>query len=238
MRRRNRELNIFSMSALDLFASAMGAFILITLILMPYYLTQKPEVPAQKPEVPAQKICPELTEPQQCEEIPTPPPVICPTIPAPRVCDVCPVPLPPVQCEQPRVVRVPMIMDKMLLIEMTWSRKVDIDLHVITPDGEFYYGNKTIDGAPGALITDRMKGGSSSKLARELWLNMNPTPGEYKVCFNYYAINSVSGPTKVKGRLLKPSGPILIPELILSNVGEKVCPFKFKMGDNFQVEVL
>lgn len=39
MRRRgSRELNIFNMSALDLFASAMGAFILVALILFPYYL--------------------------------------------------------------------------------------------------------------------------------------------------------------------------------------------------------
>ena len=35
---RNRELNIFSMSALDLFASALGAFILISIVLMPYFL--------------------------------------------------------------------------------------------------------------------------------------------------------------------------------------------------------
>lgn len=38
MRRRNREINIFNMSALDLFASALGAFILLFAILMPYYL--------------------------------------------------------------------------------------------------------------------------------------------------------------------------------------------------------
>lgn len=38
MRRRNRDINIFNMSALDLFASALGAFILLFVILMPYYL--------------------------------------------------------------------------------------------------------------------------------------------------------------------------------------------------------
>jgi uncharacterized protein YfaP (DUF2135 family) len=36
-RRLNRDINIFSISALDLFASAMGAFILLTVILFPYY---------------------------------------------------------------------------------------------------------------------------------------------------------------------------------------------------------
>ena len=37
MKSRSRELNIFSMSALDLFASAMGAFILIAFVLFPYF---------------------------------------------------------------------------------------------------------------------------------------------------------------------------------------------------------
>jgi len=37
MRRRPREINIFSLSALDLFASAMGSFIVIAVMLFPYY---------------------------------------------------------------------------------------------------------------------------------------------------------------------------------------------------------
>lgn len=40
MRRRNRDINIFSISALDLFASAMGVFVLLTIILFPYYMKQ------------------------------------------------------------------------------------------------------------------------------------------------------------------------------------------------------
>ena len=37
MKRRNREVSIFSMSALDLFASALGAFILIAIVMFPHY---------------------------------------------------------------------------------------------------------------------------------------------------------------------------------------------------------
>jgi len=37
MKRPSREINIFSVSALDLFASAMGSFILIAVMLFPYY---------------------------------------------------------------------------------------------------------------------------------------------------------------------------------------------------------
>ena len=37
MRSRLRNLGVFSLSAIDLFASAMGAFIIITIVLMPDY---------------------------------------------------------------------------------------------------------------------------------------------------------------------------------------------------------
>ena len=37
MRLRSKEISVFNMSALDLFASALGAFILITLVLFPYF---------------------------------------------------------------------------------------------------------------------------------------------------------------------------------------------------------
>ena len=37
MKSRSREINIFSMAALDLFASALGAFILVAVVLFPYF---------------------------------------------------------------------------------------------------------------------------------------------------------------------------------------------------------
>ncbi len=41
MRRRSRTIEIFSLSAIDLFASALGAFIIVTAILIPYYPNMK-----------------------------------------------------------------------------------------------------------------------------------------------------------------------------------------------------
>ncbi len=38
MKKKNRNIEVFSISALDLFASAMGTFILIAIVLFPYYL--------------------------------------------------------------------------------------------------------------------------------------------------------------------------------------------------------
>ena len=60
MKKRSREINIFSMSALDLFACSMGAFILITLILFPYYLKKESEHP-KCPPCEKCKVCPPIT---------------------------------------------------------------------------------------------------------------------------------------------------------------------------------
>ena len=50
MKQRNREINIFNMSALDLFASALGAFILITLLLLPFFPNLDPTPVQEKLE--------------------------------------------------------------------------------------------------------------------------------------------------------------------------------------------
>jgi len=44
MIRRSREINVFSMSALDLFASALGAFILISIVMIPTFPNMGPTV--------------------------------------------------------------------------------------------------------------------------------------------------------------------------------------------------
>ena len=37
MKRRNRDINIFNLSMLDVISGAMGAFLIIMVILLPYY---------------------------------------------------------------------------------------------------------------------------------------------------------------------------------------------------------
>lgn len=49
MRRANREINTLSLSALDLFATAMGAFAIIMLILFPHYAPLDQTAPKDRP---------------------------------------------------------------------------------------------------------------------------------------------------------------------------------------------
>ena len=68
MNRRNREISIFSMSALDLFASALGAFILLTIVIFPYFPNVSQVVAAPPPPVPVPPR-PDPSLQQQLEEL-------------------------------------------------------------------------------------------------------------------------------------------------------------------------
>jgi hypothetical protein len=51
MQRRNREITIFSLSAIDLFCSGMGAIMVLMVLLMPYYKKTTPTNPSPAVEV-------------------------------------------------------------------------------------------------------------------------------------------------------------------------------------------
>ena len=216
MRRKSSELNIFSMSALDLFASALGAFILIMLILLPYYKKQQTTVP------PTPQVCPVPTPIPQCPSCPAPAPVpICPSCPTPAPAPECPpMPTPTVK-----------FADNLLVIEMSWTKRGDIDLYVETVDGTYSYQNKYISGKPGRLTLDNRKGGTSKSPAFEIWKSFKPTKGLYKVCYKYYAGDN--GTIAVRGSLDKPTGPVVMPVKRLRK-GQKVCPLKFKISTDYK----
>ena len=118
------------MSVVDLFACAMGAFILIVLILFPYYL--KSDITP----------CPPCEEPP-CEACP-----ICsaiPECPQPRACPACtPTGVPKKQ---------------FVLVTMSWSQFSDIDLHVVDPRGrEYYFVAKRHPPSPAYLAKDNTAG--------------------------------------------------------------------------------
>lgn len=197
MKRRDRELNIFSMSALDLFASAMGAFVLITLVLLPYYLKEAPTTPQPQQQCPEQQPVPS-----------------CPICPAPAPVPDCPV-------TPPTVIK--KVVDNLLVMQMMWNEgNADVDLYVKTPDGEFHYNNKTISGKPGKITLDNRDGGRNSL---EIWMAYNPTPGNYHVYYKF-CCGDRNSPVRASGVLDKPRGPVVIPEFTLpKNRKTKVLSF-------------
>ncbi len=209
MKRRERELNIFSMSALDLFASALGAFILITLILLPYYLQKGPQ------EEPVPQVCP----------VPEPAPD----------CPVCPLPVPAPECPPPQPTPVK-IADNLLVMQMSWQVPADVDMHVFTPDGEYYYDRVSISRKPGRFTLDNYVGGSRKKPALEIWMSFNPTPGRYKVCYKLFNPRTARGPIRVSGRLDKPHGPVVLPIVTLTRKGQRQCVLEFSIDQEYNYE--
>ena len=75
MKVQRRELNVFSMSALDLFASGMGAFVLLAIIALPFFPntgTSNVEAPEVEEETPQPVVEPETPEPVVEPETPEP----------------------------------------------------------------------------------------------------------------------------------------------------------------------
>ena len=110
MRRKNRELTPFGLASLDLFASALGAFILISIVIFPL-IGNPTEMPPEPTPVTFAMDLTEIetaAEPASCPVCPTlpavPEPVACPTVLAPSanlVAPECPVCPEPVQLECP-----------------------------------------------------------------------------------------------------------------------------------------
>lgn len=85
MIRRNREIVIFNLSAIDLFCSGMGAVMVLMVLLMPYYRKETPTPPEPEPLPPAPVVV--IAPPA-----PTPPAPPAPPIPSPATPDPVPDP--------------------------------------------------------------------------------------------------------------------------------------------------
>lgn len=167
MKKKNREITVFSLSALDLFCSAMGVFMILCFIVFPYY---KKDTVQQTPPT-------EEPSPQQVAPAPV-------TIPAPT-----PQTVPSI------TVAIKWEKDKNYSGDPAWILDPsDIDLHVDVPMPnnsrfEFSYQQKKHPNPllmPAQLIVDQTRGGC------EVWVHPHvTTPGEYKIYFNIFSKESI-----------------------------------------------
>ena len=216
MRSRSREINVFSMSALDLFASALGAFILISIVLMPYFLRLSDDevLKLQQDLNEAQAALRETRQQldqaqnalQQCEQRAA---ACSQQVDALRQeVDRLRAALEQAERErdqaQPALQRCQQELEAceeklsktFLAIVIQWPTSLhDVDLHIIDPTGsEFYYSAKTIPGRPGELSADTTVGPGV-----EIWEVPVAPPGEYRVLYNFFARNDNSEAARVKG---------------------------------------
>lgn len=197
LRRRQGSVEVFSMSAIDLFASGLGAFIIVSVVLFPYVLNTTRTPPPPPPQAPLQ--CPEPVECEVC--VACPPPVVCPEpVACPEIPQMsCPEPPQP-QCPQISCPEVtcpdcpqrscpePLTAKPVLIVAMVWAAQFqDIDLHVRDPRGNVFFFRRPnrrmrdFPGVTGELTFDNINGPGA-----ELYSDDTPMNGLHVVCYHYY----------------------------------------------------
>ena len=206
MKRRHREINIFGMSALDLFASALGAFILIAVVLFPYF----PNINSSPEHVTALRA--QLREMQ--EQLQT-----CQANLAQAQADLtqaqteltqAQTDLTQAQADLQQCTRE--LRKKFLLILISWGTRDDVDLFVRDPQGKiFFYKKKAHHGTPAKFEEDNTRGPGN-----EIWLHPQATPGRYEICYHFYDNHSGKNSVQVRGAYLTPAGRRALDTVTLS----------------------
>ncbi|MDE0702558.1 MAG: hypothetical protein OXH59_02425 [Rhodospirillaceae bacterium] len=238
MKFRNREFNIFSMSALDLFASAMGAFILISIVLMPYFLRTDPKeverlrqnlAQAQASAAQAQAAQAQArANLQQCRQR---------EAACRRELESQRQGAATLQRCQADLQACKIKLSKTFLaFVIQWpTNRHDVDLHVIDPAGrEFYYRRKRIPGRPGELSADTQRGPGV-----EIWEVTVAPVGTYRVLYNLYSRHGNPAPAVVKGGVYHRDGHHRFRQRRLTAVGRRsarlVAVVTVRSGGNVEI---
>ncbi|WP_020508425.1 YfaP family protein [Lamprocystis purpurea] len=206
MRRRNREINIFNLSMLDVIAGAMAAFLIIMIVLMPYY--RKEHIDYQAIVAELQRQLAQAQHQAQAAAARTAAAEEAARAAESAAADAA---------EQVRAAQAAAaaanaqaqqqreraeglerrLAKTFLVLYVRWNTRDDIDLHVIDPSGaEFSFQRKTISGRPGELSEDTINGPGN-----EVWEIRDAPPGDYRVLVHLYAVKDSTKPVSIQGRV-------------------------------------
>lgn len=180
------------MSALDLFASAMGAYILIAVIALPFYLKTDRALMEQTHNLQRENeqlnknveyLNQKLSHSQQNEAT----------------------------CEEK-------LKKVFIAVVMQWPEEnTDIDLHVFTPNGDEYYfrkSNRTGSDYPGSSA--RLSRDTTRGPGVEVWEIPSAPPGKYKIYYDFYAQNGGSYQSNITGMIYTTKGSHSLPNTMLT----------------------
>ena len=227
MTRRNREINIFSLSAIDLFCSGMGAVMVISVILMPYYL--RPETAGLVQELAEARARVEALEAAMAntEEIVSMDEVrdelaelrsergaMASALNEARA-DLAEAEARELRSEAESLRG--QFVTPFLVIIVSWDNPADdVDLHIVDPNGNrFYFENGRHRGSPAYIEVDSIRGPGN-----EVWIHPSATPGTYRIECVFYQDVPPIGPVTVRGVAIFQGGRLEFPPLSLPGANQ------------------
>lgn len=189
MRRPDRNIEIFSMSVLDMFASALGAFIMVAVILFPYFNQTRQfrnledQIKTAQVDLNVVKSSLSRSEDQSQRQQQQ----IRQNLQAQAMLTEC----------EGRLQRCRGNLSLFLVVAIEWDDPYDVDLVVKAPDGfEFTFNTKTRPASGGrpAASTAELSLDMLSGPGIEVWQDARPVSGEYRV---YYSVGAIRGATSI-----------------------------------------
>ncbi|HZH11720.1 MAG TPA: hypothetical protein VEZ24_15270 [Microvirga sp.] len=209
MRRPHRNIEIFSMSVLDMFASALGAFIMVAVILFPYYKKDvSKELSETRTAIEQRTTELQATREQvrQVEErIRRQEQQVQQSRLAVASLNQCRQNLAQCQAESTKT---------FLMIQIEWAEEADVNLHVVNPQGQEFSWSRTnragrdVPGSKAQLSIDVAIGPGI-----EVWVDPDAGKGTYQI--EYRLPRSPDKNIEVKGVMFDRSGKKALPVRIL-----------------------
>jgi hypothetical protein len=197
MRARNREISIFNLSMLDVISGAMAAFLIIMVVLLPYYRKEHIDYQAAIDELRRELAAADSAAAQARQRV------------AALEADLQ-------RAEASNAELASKLAKTFLVLYVRWDTRDDVDLHIIDPAGaHFYFERKTIAGRPGMLSEDTIVGPGN-----EVWEVRDAPPGEYRVRVQLFEVKDPRKPIVVKGRVFHRDGSDSFDETRLSTERE------------------
>lgn len=219
MKPRNREINIFNLSMMDVIAGALGAVLIIVIILFPHYQKDL----AEENQKLREKVQAAENARRQAEE-------------ARRQAEEAKKQTENQLQEAQEILKdcKEKLAKTFLVVVIKWKTRLqDIDLHIVDPGGaEFYYRRKTVPGRPGELSEDDQIGPGN-----EVWEIRDAPPGDYRIYYNLYSRHGNSENPVVMGRIFFRDGSKKIPDTQLTREKEKKLAAKITVKENGNVEI-
>ena len=220
MRRHNREISTLSLSMLDVIAGAMAAFLILMVILLPYYGKETVNQEALIAEL-RQAVAQAETARSAAEDAAEVAQAQANQAQADMAAAQAQARQAQTEAERQEARAEGLarqLAHTFLVLYIRWDTHDDVDLHLTDPSGaEFWWDrHKTIPGRPGELSEDNIVGPGN-----EVWEIRDAPPGDYRVEVRLFQVRDTRKPVVVKGRVFHRDGSAVFTEIALAQRGQR-----------------